>query len=81
MIAIQSHEALARGRHRLRWVLVAAALFVPGIVLVVPVAPAAAEVPFSHVVIDGDGPANPHVKALGDVDGDGLLDVVVGSSV
>ncbi len=35
---------------------------------------------FSHAIIDADGPRNPHVKAAGDIDGDGRADVVVASS-
>lgn len=35
---------------------------------------------FSHAVIDADGPRNPHVKVVGDIDGDGRADVVVASS-
>jgi hypothetical protein len=35
---------------------------------------------FEHVVIDADGPLDPHVKTAGDVDGDGYPDIVVASS-
>ena len=35
---------------------------------------------FEHVIIDGRGPQNPHIKAVGDVDGDGFVDVVIPSS-
>ena len=35
---------------------------------------------FEHVVIDANGPQNPHVKAVGDIDGDGFVDVVIPSS-
>ena len=35
---------------------------------------------FKHVIIDPEGPENPHIKAVGDVDGDGFVDVVVASS-
>jgi hypothetical protein len=35
---------------------------------------------FRHVIIDRDGPRNPHIKAAGDIDGDGLVDVVAASS-
>ncbi len=42
--------------------------------------PAGAQLVFEHVVIDAANPANPHCKALGDVDGDGRIDAVVASS-
>ena len=43
--------------------------------------PLAAQVPtFKHVVIDATNPSDPHCKALGDIDGDGLLDGLAGSS-
>jgi hypothetical protein len=35
---------------------------------------------WKHVVMDADGPENPHTKTAGDVNGDGLADVVVASS-
>jgi hypothetical protein len=35
---------------------------------------------FEHRVIDPEPPRDPHVKAVGDIDGDGNLDVVVASS-
>ncbi|UCE10757.1 MAG: VCBS repeat-containing protein [Candidatus Thorarchaeota archaeon] len=35
---------------------------------------------FEHVIIDSQGPKNPHIKAVGDVDQDGSADVVVASS-
>jgi hypothetical protein len=35
---------------------------------------------FEHVVIDGDGPQDPHIKAVGDLDGDGRDELVVASS-
>lgn len=38
---------------------------------------AEADVRFARVTIDGSPPARPYYKMLGDVDGDGLLDVVV----
>lgn len=37
-------------------------------------------VPFTHVVIDPNPPSNPHAKTVGDLDGDGLIDVIVASS-
>jgi len=39
------------------------------------------EIPFEHVIIDEDGPENPHTKAVGDVNGDGFVDILVASSV
>ena len=35
---------------------------------------------FEHLVIDAEGPENPHIKAVGDINGDGLVDVLVASS-
>jgi hypothetical protein len=35
---------------------------------------------FEHVIIDAEGPENPHIKAVGDVNGDGIAEVVVASS-
>jgi len=42
--------------------------------------PVSAALTFNHVVIDPANPANPHCKAIGDIDGDGLLDVIAASS-
>jgi hypothetical protein len=39
-----------------------------------------AAIPFTAVTIDANNPANPHCKALADVNGDGQLDVIVASS-
>jgi len=39
-----------------------------------------AGVPFEHVIIDEHGPENPHIKATGDIDGDGLTDALTASS-
>jgi len=35
---------------------------------------------FKHAIIDRKGPENPHIKAVGDINGDGFADVVVASS-
>lgn len=35
---------------------------------------------FRHVIVDSEGPENPHIKVVGDLDGDGLVDIVVASS-
>jgi len=35
---------------------------------------------FQHRIIDPEPPSDPHIKAAGDIDGDGNLDVVVASS-
>ncbi|MCD6469835.1 VCBS repeat-containing protein [Candidatus Bathyarchaeota archaeon] len=35
---------------------------------------------FKHVIIDSEGPRDPHIKAVGDVNQDGFVDVVVASS-
>jgi hypothetical protein len=37
-----------------------------------------AEVPFKHVVIDNKGPKDPWAKIVGDIDGDGFADVIIG---
>lgn len=35
---------------------------------------------FRHTIIDAEGPGDPHIKAIGDIDGDGFVDLVVASS-
>lgn len=35
---------------------------------------------FRHVIIDSAGPREPHCKTIGDIDGDGFLDVLAASS-
>lgn len=35
---------------------------------------------FNHVIIDAEGPADPHIKALGDINGDGIAEVIIPSS-
>jgi hypothetical protein len=37
-----------------------------------------AEVPFKHVIIDNKGPKDPWAKIVGDIDGDGFADVIIG---
>jgi hypothetical protein len=55
-------------------------LFGLGFSLLVAIPPplSAQEIPFRHEVVDADGPEDPWAKMLGDVDGDGLSDVVIG---
>ncbi len=38
----------------------------------------AAQVPFKHVVVDDSGPQHIHTKTVGDLNGDGFVDLVVG---
>jgi len=35
---------------------------------------------FEHVIIDSESPENPHIKAVGDINGDGIAEVIVASS-
>ncbi|MHC4629149.1 MAG: FG-GAP repeat domain-containing protein, partial [Planctomycetota bacterium] len=37
-----------------------------------------ADVPFDHVIVDREGPKDPWAKILGDIDGDGFTDIVIG---
>ncbi|UCG52597.1 MAG: VCBS repeat-containing protein, partial [Candidatus Latescibacterota bacterium] len=37
-------------------------------------------VPFTHVVVDSSPPRHPHVKTVGDIDGDGFTDVLAGGA-
>ncbi|MBN2288763.1 MAG: VCBS repeat-containing protein [Candidatus Glassbacteria bacterium] len=41
---------------------------------------AQARIPFCRVVVDDQGPENPHVKSIGDIDGDGFVDLLAASS-
>lgn len=41
---------------------------------------ASEEIPFRHVIIDDDNPADPHCKAAGDLDGDGCPDLLAASA-
>ena len=38
----------------------------------------AADIPFSHVILDNEGPKDPWAKIIGDINGDGFLDVIIG---
>jgi hypothetical protein len=38
-----------------------------------------ADVPFDHVIVDREGPKDPWAKILGDIDGDGFTDIVIGA--
>ncbi len=35
---------------------------------------------FTHVIVDSTGPREPHCKAVGDIDGDGFIDILAASS-
>ena len=37
----------------------------------------AADITFDHVILDRDGPKDPWAKMIGDIDGDGFVDVVI----
>jgi len=43
----------------------------------VPVSPAS-DILFRHVVIDSEGPKDPWAKIMGDINGDGFLDIIIG---
>ncbi len=43
----------------------------------VPVSPAS-DIQFHHVVIDREGPKDPWAKIIGDINGDGFLDIIIG---
>jgi hypothetical protein len=40
----------------------------------------AEHIPFRHVIVDGENPADPHCKAAGDIDGDGYPDLLAASA-
>jgi hypothetical protein len=42
--------------------------------------PVSTQAQFTHVIIDSAGPREPHCKTIGDMDGDGFLDVLAASS-
>jgi hypothetical protein len=66
-----THDGQKRSR-------VTAALLATGLLVLPPVRPATAAVPFVHEIVDGSFYGD--CKAVGDIDGDGLADVVVGRS-
>ena len=35
------------------------------------------ELSFGHLVVDSNGPANMHIKSVGDLNGDGLEDLII----
>lgn len=40
--------------------------------------PAWADIPFEHVIVDGEGPKDPWAKIVADIDGDGSVDIIIG---
>ena len=38
----------------------------------------AGDILFRHVVIDSEGPKDPWAKIMGDINGDGFLDIIIG---
>jgi hypothetical protein len=40
----------------------------------------AAEAPFTHVIVDENPPSRPYYKMVGDINGDGFVDIVVGGA-
>ena len=74
---VVSHEHMASRAFLVRTLLNTIAGVLAPLALALP---AAAELSFSHVVIDSLNPTNPHCKTLGDIDGDGLIDAIAASS-
>ena len=59
----------------------AVVLMAMAVVSVLRVAPASGiDIMFEHVIVDADGPENPHTKMVGDLNGDGRDELVVASS-
>ena len=68
------HEAIKSGRS-----VILAVLFMGGFTQVLAPAPAA-DVPFTRVAVDENPPARPYYKMVGDLNGDGLPDIIVGGA-
>lgn len=39
---------------------------------------AVADIPFRHIIVDSNGPKDPWAKMLGDINGDGFVDIIIG---